>query len=133
MIVLDTHVVLWLASGSDRLGRRARRAIDSNLRHDEVIAPAVVFWEVAMQVAKGRVKLPEPTAAFRRRTLGLGVRECPLDGTVAIAAAELAGLHGDPADRFIAATALSLGATLMTGDGALLAWRGPVRLQDATS
>ena len=72
-----------------------------------MIAPAVVFWEFPMQVAKGRVKLPEPTAAFRRRTLGLGVRECPLDGTVAIAAAELARLHGDAADRFIAATSMS--------------------------
>ena len=133
MIVLDTHVVLWLASGSDRLGRRARRAIDSDLRDDEVIASAVVFWEVAMQVAKGRVKLPEPTAAFRRRTLGLGVREYPLDGAVAIAAAELAGLHGDPADRFIVATAMSLGATLLTADGTLLAWRGPVKVRDATS
>ena len=131
MIVLDTHVVLWLAAGSDRLGRGARRAIDSNLRDDEVIAPAVVFWEVAMQVAKGRVKLDEPTAAFRRRTLGLGVREHPLDGTVAIAAAELAGLPGDPADRFIAATAMSLGAPLLTADGGLLAWRGPVKVQDA--
>lgn len=133
MIVLDTHVVLWLAAGSERLGRRSRRAIDSNLRDDEVIAPAVVFWEVAMQVAKGRVKLPEPTAAFRRRTLGLGVREYPLDGSVAIAAAELAGLPGDPADRFIAATAIALGATLLTADGALLAWRGPAKMQDATS
>jgi len=133
MIVLDTHVVLWLAAGSDRLGRRARRIIDSNLRDDEVIAPAVVFWEVAMQVAKGRVTLGEPTVAFRRRTLGLGVREHPLDGAVAIAAAELAGLHGDPADRFIAATAMSLGATLVTADGGLLAWRGPVKVQDAAS
>lgn len=133
MIVLDTHVVLWLASGSERLGRRSRRLIDSKLQNDEVLAPAVVFWEIAMQVVKGRVRLPEPPAAFRRRTLGLGVREQALDGAIAIAAAELTGMHGDPADRFIAATAMSLGAVLVSADSAMLAWRGPVKVQDATT
>jgi PIN domain nuclease of toxin-antitoxin system len=128
VIVLDTHVVLWLASGSER---RARRLIDSNLQNDEVVAPAVVFWEITMQVLKGRVRLAESPAVFRRRTLGLGVREQVLDGLIAIAAAEL--LQGDPADRFIAATAMSLGATLVSADAAMLAWRGPVRVQDATT
>jgi PIN domain nuclease of toxin-antitoxin system len=132
MIVLDTHVVLWLAAGSDRLGRRTRRLIDSNLRSDGVVVPAVVFWEVAMQAAKRRVDLDEPAAAFRRRTLGLGLREQPLDGEIAIAAVDLSGLHGDPADRFIAATAVSLGATLVTADGGLLKWGGPIKVQDAT-
>jgi PIN domain nuclease of toxin-antitoxin system len=39
----------------------------------------------------------------------------PIDGVIAMTAARL-GMHGDPGDRFIVATALTHGATLMTAD-----------------
>jgi PIN domain nuclease of toxin-antitoxin system len=39
--------------------------------------------------------------------------------------------HADPADRFIVATALALGATLVTADQAILGWSGPLRRQSA--
>jgi PIN domain nuclease of toxin-antitoxin system len=43
----------------------------------------------------------------------------------------LAGLHSDPADRIIVATALAHDATLITADERLLAWRGPLKTHDA--
>jgi PIN domain nuclease of toxin-antitoxin system len=57
--------------------------------------------------------------------------ELPLTGEIAIAAAELEGLHADPADRFIAATAIAHNATLMTADDRLLRWRHGVRRHNA--
>jgi PIN domain nuclease of toxin-antitoxin system len=52
-------------------------------------------------------------------------------GEIAIVAGELDGLHGDPADRFIAATAIVHDATLVTADERLLRWRHPLRRQNA--
>ena len=58
--------------------------------------------------------------------------ELPLDGTVALRALDLAGLHDDPADRFVVATALVHGASLLTADVRLLDWRHPLERHDAT-
>lgn len=54
-----------------------------------------------------------------------------LTGDTAILAGELEGLHADPADRFIAATAILDGAVLVTADERLLRWRHPLRRQNA--
>jgi PIN domain nuclease of toxin-antitoxin system len=68
---------------------------------------------------------------MRRRILGEGAVELPLTGAIAIMAAELEGLHADPADRFIAATAIVHDATLVTADVRLLNWRHTLRRQNA--
>jgi PIN domain nuclease of toxin-antitoxin system len=59
------------------------------------------------------------------------VREWPLTGEVGIAAATLLDFHPDPADRFITATALLYGATLVTADDRILTWSGTLRRHDA--
>jgi PIN domain nuclease of toxin-antitoxin system len=51
---------------------------------------------------------------------------------MAILSVQLEGLHPDPADRFIVATAIAHGATLMTADAKLLRWRHPLARQDAS-
>jgi PIN domain nuclease of toxin-antitoxin system len=56
-----------------------------------------------------------------------GIREVPLTGDIAIEAVQLNALHNDPADRFIAATAIVHDATLITADERLLGWRSKVR------
>jgi PIN domain nuclease of toxin-antitoxin system len=63
--------------------------------------------------------------------LSEGATELPLTGEIAILAGELEGLHGDPADRFIAATAIAHDATLMTADNRLLQWRHGMRRHNA--
>lgn len=45
--------------------------------------------------------------------------------------AELEGMHGDPIDRIIVATALAENAILLTADRAILGWTGGLRRQDA--
>ncbi|MFQ5939903.1 MAG: PIN domain-containing protein, partial [Alphaproteobacteria bacterium] len=72
-----------------------------------------------------------PPETVRANTLAQGVREVPLTGALGISAACLGDFHGDPADRFIAATAMSLDATLLTADDRLLDWRGDLKTHDA--
>ena len=63
--------------------------------------------------------------------ISAGLLELPLTGDIALRAVELENLHGDAADRFIAATAAVHNATLMTADETLLDWRSKVRRQNA--
>jgi len=58
------------------------------------------------------------------------VREWPVTGEVGIAATTLLDFHPDPADRFITATALLHGATLVTADDRILAWSGTMRANE---
>ncbi len=46
-------------------------------------------------------------------------------------AVELEGMHGDPIDRIIVATALAHDAVLLTADRPILEWSGRLRRQDA--
>lgn len=131
MILLDTHVIVWLAQGSERLGARSRRLIDRSAANDSVAVAAISFWEIAMLVQKGRLDLGASTESFRRGTQQAGVREIPLTGSVAIAAAELTPFHGDPADRVIVATAITCGAALVTADTSILDWRSRLERHDA--
>ena len=132
MILLDTHVVVWVAADSERLGRRAARRIDRGLRDDELALSAFTYWEVATLVNRGRLRLRGGAEELRARLLRMGVHEFPVDGEIAILAARLRSFHGDPADRIIVATALAHDATLVTADEALLEWRHGPRLVDAT-
>ncbi len=63
--------------------------------------------------------------------LSEGASELPLTGEIAILAGELEGLHGDPADRFIVATAITHDAMLVTADDRLLQWRHGLRRNNA--
>lgn len=131
MIVLDTHVLVWFAEDHPRLGPRTIRLTDAALQRDEVLVSAVSFWEIAMLADKQRLTLLVSPTALRRSVLEQGVREVVVNGAVAIAAAQLADFHGDPADRLIVASALSIGATLVTADRSILGWQGSLKCHDA--
>ena len=131
MIVLDTHVLVWADSDDRRLGRKARALIDRLWPSGKVVVPAIVFWEVGLLQAHGRLRLPASVAEWRDAVLSAGAVELPLDGAVAVRALELSGLHDDPADRFIVASALVHGAALMTADERLLDWHHPMQRHDA--
>ena len=131
MIVLDTHVALWLALDSDVLGRRTRPIGMRAASAKELAISAVSFWEVAMLISKRRLRSSDPTKELRRQILDAGVIELPLTGEIAILAGELDSLRADPTDRFIAATAILNGATLVTADERLLRWRHDLVRQNA--
>ena len=123
MTLLDTHVLLWLRVGEQRLGPRARREIDLAWRSDEVCVSSISFWEIAMLQQKGRIALRSEIEPWRRELLSEGIIELPIDGQVGIRAVGLVGFHSDPADRLIVATALN-GHRLVTADERILDWAG---------
>lgn len=131
MILLDTHVAVWSVVDSAALGKRCRSIIRQAFKRDEVAVSAVSFWEIGLLTSKRRLRLIDSAREMRRMILSAGTAELPLTGEIAIVAAELEGLHADPADRFIAATAIMHDATLVTADERLLNWRHGLRRQNA--
>ncbi len=123
MILLDTHVLVWLDERGSRLGKRALQRIDEEFGAGKLAVSAISFWEISMLIQKGRVDLRLEMDVWRKELLQNGLWEIPLDGTIAIRAGGLQDFHGDPADRLIVATALQTSSTLITADQKILAWK----------
>ncbi|WP_375427755.1 type II toxin-antitoxin system VapC family toxin [uncultured Sphingomonas sp.] len=119
MILLDTHVLRWLADGDRRLGIQALEAIKGDR---ECRASAISYWELGMLGTKGKLVFSQPVAqwldALLRHT---GMKSVPVTAAIAADAGTLPGtLHGDPADRMLIATARAIGCPLATADRKIL-------------
>ena len=131
MIILDTHVLLWMDRNDPALGAEARRCIEEAWRLEGVGVSVISFWETAMLAQRGRITLPVTAEAWRTDLLQAGVQEIALDGRTALMAASMLDFHRDPADRFIVASAMAHDALLITADSEILSWAGAVRKLDA--
>ena len=125
------HVLLWLDQGRAELGASSRRATDEALRRGDLAVSAISFWEIARLSQRQRVIVRMPADSWRKDLLSSGLLENAIDGRIGIRAAELERLHRDPADRFIVASAIELGARPITADQRILAWRGSLLRLDA--
>jgi PIN domain nuclease of toxin-antitoxin system len=118
VIILDTHVLVWLAGDAERLSRPATAAVRKALASGGLAIASITLWELAMLFTRGRLR-GQGTIESSIRTIvdatGVTVREI----TPEIAALATQFPHdfpADPADRLIAATARSEGAPLVTSD-----------------
>jgi PIN domain nuclease of toxin-antitoxin system len=132
VILIDTHVALWIATTNKSIGKRSRQLLEEAASQERLLVSAISFWEIALLVTKQRLIIDRSPTRLRRELLEAGVTELPLTGPIAIRAAQLENLHADPADRFIVATAIIHGATLMTADAALLNWPHAMQRHDAS-
>jgi len=125
VIALDTHALVWWVSAPARIPARARRLIDGAVDSGSPIAvSSICIWEVAMLVERGRLELRVPVDAWIASVEAVPFLQfIPVDNRIAFRAVGLEGFtHRDPADRMILATALGLGATLVTADTRLHAF-----------
>ena len=122
MIVLDTHVWLWFISNPELLSTKARKAVDFALREEKIFISAMSAWEIALLVSSQRLQLTLEVADWIAKSEALPYFQfIPVDNSIAIKSVNLAGpLHRDPADRIIIATAITLGASLITKDEKIL-------------
>ncbi|MCX7030374.1 MAG: type II toxin-antitoxin system VapC family toxin [Spirochaetes bacterium] len=133
MIILDTHI--WVAYVDDpgSLPKPSLEAIRG--RRDPVGISSISVWEVFMLERRGRLELRIPARVWVEKCERLALFHfIPVDNTIARLAVELPDpLHADPADRIIIATALSLGATLVTRDRKIIEYPHVKTLRLSTS
>lgn len=129
MIALDTHALIWWVSEPKQIPAKARRLLDAAVESGESVAlSSISLWEVAMLVARKRLQLTLDLDTWIANLEALPFLQfVPVDNRIAARAVALEGFpHPDPADRIILATAVGLGATLVTADARLRAYR-PVK------
>lgn len=119
-LLLDTHIWLWYALGDTQLSTNLQQAIASNTT--EIWLSPISVWEVMLLAEKGRISLQSDTATWISQSIkSLGICEAPLNHQIAILSRQIDLPHQDPADRFIAATALHYQLQLATVDTRLTA------------
>ena len=117
MILVDTHVVVWLAFHQDRLSNKAREAIaDARKREDGLAISAITLLELATLASKNRLHLNIVLGSFLQEIESRFVVLAISSGACARIAELPAAYPKDPADRIIAATALIQGLPLLTAD-----------------
>ncbi|WP_419924956.1 type II toxin-antitoxin system VapC family toxin [Candidatus Poriferisocius sp.] len=127
MILLDTHALVWCATGDTTKMSGARMdQIDAAIIEGQAAVSAVTFWELELLRRKpdnSSLRLP-PTANLRLRLLSDGLREIAPTGDLMVRAVQLGdeGFHKDPMDRIIVATALQGGLRLATADAQIIDW-----------
>jgi len=115
-LLLDTHIWLWSVLEPERLGKRLRVVLASP--EHELQLSVVSSWEALLLHKKKKVYLGSDPVQWVRLA-SRNSQEVPLTQDIVLAAHELE-LHNDPADRFLAATAMVLDLTLVTADARLL-------------
>jgi PIN domain nuclease of toxin-antitoxin system len=116
LILLDTHVLVWLVGEPQRLSPRALDAIESESEPTIALASA---QEIAYLVVRGRLEMDRPVGNWVRDVLTVrGVQAIPPTVSASLRAASLdpKRFHGDPIDRLIYATAVEHDARLVTAD-----------------
>ena len=116
MLLLDTHMVLWLAFDPGRIAPEVIAALLQARAKGALSIAAITLWEIAMLDAKGRLKLDIPVSVLLDR-VERAYRVLPLNGHIALRGTMFSEQYPkDPADRQIGATAIVHGLTLVTED-----------------
>jgi PIN domain nuclease of toxin-antitoxin system len=114
-LLLDTCAFLWVAADAPALSKRARGLFQSP--EHEVFLSAASAWEIAINHALGRLRLPEPPERFViEMREAHGIASLPIDEESALHVSRLPSLHRDPFDRMIVSQAIVHGMTILTPD-----------------
>lgn len=119
-LLLDTHIWIWALIEPERLTRRVSALLEDPA-HELWLSP-ISMWETSLLIERNRISVegtPERwiDAALRE----FPVRDAVLTREVALSSRRVDLPHRDPADRFIAASAIVYELALVTADVRLLA------------
>ena len=126
-LLLDTHIWIWSHIEPERLVPAVVRALEAP--DTELWLSPISVWEFLLLVERGRVAVEDSADAWLDLAWSRApVNEAPLNREVARRSRTVKVPHQDPADRFLAATAVVYDLTLVTDDEHLLKGRGYSKL-----
>ena len=114
-LLLDTHVWLWSLLEPEKLTKSTRNRLQA--QETALWLSPISAWEALMLIERGRLHVPGDGPSWVETAWRSGpFREAPLTFAVAAASRRLAAPVRDPADRFLAASALVYGCAFVTAD-----------------
>lgn len=119
-LLLDTHVLLWVAAGSDRLSAQAQALIEDP--NNQLYFSAASLWEISIKNKLGRADFKVELAILRRNLLDHGFEEVTISSQHTIAVDALPMIHKDPFDRMLIAQTMTEGVLLMTADSVIASY-----------
>jgi PIN domain nuclease of toxin-antitoxin system len=124
-LLLDTHLLLWVAGEPGRLSTEARNLIGN--AENELLFSAASLWEIVIKRGLGREDFKVDPRLLRRGLLDNGYSELPIMSGHVVAVDSMPRIHKDPFDRVLVAQAIVEGITLLTTDFLLAQYPGPIR------
>ncbi|MBC8456482.1 MAG: type II toxin-antitoxin system VapC family toxin [Deltaproteobacteria bacterium] len=118
-LLLDTHVILWSAAEPERFPQDIAMELENE--SNELWFSPISIWEILLLAEKRRIILEaDHEKSVRKMLQKLPLREAVINHEVAIQSRYVDLPHQDPADRFLAATAIVYDLTLVTADRRLI-------------
>lgn len=124
-LLLDTHLLLWAAGEPSKLPEAARVLFENT--ENALFFSAASVWEVAIKNNLGREDFSVEPRLLRRGLLDNDYNELAITSEHAVAIDGLPEIHKDPFDRILVAQAQVEGLLLLTSDGTVAKYPGPVR------
>jgi PIN domain nuclease of toxin-antitoxin system len=122
MIIIDTHIWLWLLHDLSQLSNAAREQIEIEEPENGILVSAISVWEIAVKSSLGKLALPlsiDDWYTLAKSHSGTVIEA--LNPEDAIASTQLPGdFHKDPVDRIIVAMARRYDVPLITCDNNIL-------------
>ncbi|HIG80487.1 MAG TPA: type II toxin-antitoxin system VapC family toxin [Verrucomicrobiales bacterium] len=117
MILIDTHIWVWLANQDSRLKPEYRQSLELEIQNAPLMVSDISLWEIQTAVSNGGMILPMPLDEwFRIATNPSVINFQRITPEVVVEINNLMPFHKDPADRIITATARILEVPLATHD-----------------
>jgi PIN domain nuclease of toxin-antitoxin system len=123
-LLLDTHLLLWVAGNSKRLSKAARNLIGDP--QNELLFSALSIWEIALKSGL-HPNVQADARVIRRAMLDNRYTELPITSDHALNVDQLPMIHKDPFDRLLISQAIVEGVTLLTADRRVGQYPGPIR------
>ncbi len=123
-LLLDTYLLLWAAGSPEQLPLAARQLMENE--HNELFFSPTSLWEIAIKHSLGREDFRVDARVLRRGLLDNGYIEIPIVSEHTVFIDSLPLIHKDPFDRILIAQATVEGITLLTMDGLIAKYPGPI-------
>ena len=116
MILLDTHILIWLLIAPDNLSPKTKKAILASRKSGPLALSAISLWEIAWLVENKRIAIDVSVNSFVKKCASY-VQVLPITQEIAVRSVQFPRSYpNDPRDRIIGATAIVEGARLLTHD-----------------
>lgn len=116
MILLDTHILIWLLIAPEKLSPKARKAIAAARKVGPLALSAISLWEIAWLAENKRIEIDISVESFVKKCASY-VQVLAISSEIAVRSVQFPDSYPkDPLDRIIGATAIVEGIRLLTHD-----------------